>query len=186
MAVTGYKIFDYVLAPEDKVKIEYTGTNPFRIYGMLPKMLQNIFHGRGKNVFERQFKWDITSDPREFFFYLMYGDHKLDRFTTFEIKLKAFGMQPSDPNDPNGKLYIEIKGEITTNYKFKSKWEQIIGMPFVWMYHKLIYQDTRRRHIQILREQIYKLTDAIRSEFGIVEAGYETPELTGAGVRTGR
>jgi len=185
MVIKSYKIFDYVLAPEDKVKIEYTGPDPFRIYGMLPKMMQIVFHGRGKNIFERQFKWDITSDPREFFFYLMYGDQKFDRFTGFEIKIRSFGMQPSDPNNPNGKIYLEIKGEITTEYKFESKWEQVIGMPFVWLYHRMIYQNTRRRYMQILREQIYKLTDDIRSELGIVEAGYETPELTGAGVKTG-
>ncbi len=178
-----YKIFDYVLAPEDKVKIEYNGPNPFRIYLMLPGLMKKIFHGKGKNIFEESFKWDITTDPREFYFKLKYGDDKFDKFTTFEIKIKAFGMQPSDPNDPNGKIYLEIKPEITTEYKFYNKFEKIIGMPFVWSYHKLIYTETRRRYIQILQERTYKFVDAIRKELGM---SYETPELTGAGVRPGR
>jgi len=180
-----YVIFDYVLAPEDKIKIEYTGANPFRIYLMLPKWLQTFFHGRGKNIFENDFKWDVTGDPREFYFQLMYGDDKFDRFTKFEIKIRAFGMQPSDPNDPNGRIYIEIKGEMTTTFNFNNRFQKAIGMPFVWAYHRLIYQNTRRRYMQILREGIHKLNDAIRTELGVVEAGLETPELTGAGVRTG-
>ncbi len=183
--VESYTIFDYVLVPADKLKIEYKGPNPFRIYGMLPGMLQNVFKGRGKNIFEQKFKWDITSDPREFFFEMRFSDAGFDQFTKFEIKLRVFGMQPSDPNDPNGMIYIEIKPEITTEYKFQNKFQRMIGMTVVWTYHKLIYQDVRRRYIQILKERTYELADQIRTEFGISGAGFEMPELSGAGIRTG-
>lgn len=172
-----YTIFDFVLAPDDKVKVEYNGPDPFRIYGKLSKMLQIIYHGRGKNVFEKQFKWDITSDPREFFFNFLFGDSKFDKFTSFEIKIKALGLQPSDPNSPKGKIYIEIKPEITTTYKFKTIFDKILGMPFVWMYHKAIYSSVRRRYIQILKEQTLELARQIREEYGIP---HEMPELTGA------
>ncbi len=186
MAVESYKMFDYVLAPSDKLKIEYKGPNPFRIYGMLPKWMQIVFHGRGKNIFEKRFKWDITTDPREFFFELEFGDASLDNFSKPIVKLRVFGMQPSDPNDPNGLIYIEIKPILETEFKFKNRFEKMIGMPFVWTYHKLVYNDVRRRYIQILKEQTFKLAAAIREELGITEAGFEMPELSGAGVRTGR
>jgi hypothetical protein len=175
-----YKIFDFVLAPEDKIKIEYSGPDPFRICGMLSKMLQIRFHGRGKNVFEERFKWDVTSDPREFFVQVRFGDTKFDKFTTFEVKIKIFGLQPSDPKSPKGMIYMEIKPEITTTYKFRNIFEKIIGMPFVWLYHKAIYSNVRRRYMQILKEWTFQLAADIREELGIP---YEMPELTGAGRR---
>jgi hypothetical protein len=175
-----YQIYDDVLSPEDKIKIDYKGPNPFRIYGMLPVLLQVIFHGRGKNVFEDSFKWDITSEPREFYFLMRFSDIKFDKFTTYEIILKTFGRQPSDPNSPNGMLLMEIKGTITTKYKFGNVFEKAIALPFVWLYHLLIYSNVRRRYIQILKERIYQLTDEIRKELGVT---LETPELTGASSR---
>ncbi len=177
---SSYKIFDFVLAPEDKITIDYRGPNPFRIYGMMPKTLQIIFHGRGKNVFEDDFRWDVTCEPRDFFFISRFGDAKFDRFTTFEVKIRTFGKQPSDPNGTNGMLYMEIRPEITTEYKFGNIFEKVIAMPFIWLYHKLMYNNVRRRYIQILKERTFKLANAIRDELGIP---YEMPELTGAASR---
>jgi hypothetical protein len=147
---------------------------------MLPKLLQVVFHGRGKNVFEYKFKWDVTGDPRDFYFVLRYEDIKFDRFTLYNITITAIGKQPSDPNNPEGMLYMEIKGRIETEYKFKSLPEKAVAMPFIWLYHRLLYNNVRRRYMQILKERIYKVDDAVRKELGIT---LETPELTGASAR---
>jgi len=180
MPKTKYVIFDYVLAPDDKIRIDYRGPNPFRIYVMISELLQNIFHGRGKNVFEDSFKWDITDSPPTFYFRFRFGDVKFDRFTTYEIKIRVFGAQPKDPNDPNGLLYMEIKPEMTTAYKFGNVFEKAIAIPFIWLYHKLMYNNVRRRYIQILKERTFKFAQAIRDELGIP---YEMPELSGAASR---
>lgn len=175
-----YTITDDVLAPDDKIRIDFNGANPFRIYGMLPKLLQTVFHGRGKNVFEYKFKWDVTGDPREFYFVVHYEDMKFDKFTRYEMTFTTIGKQPSDPNSPDGMFYMELKGKIITEYKFKSLAEKAIAMTFIWLYHRLIYSKVRRRYMQILKERIYQVADAIRKEFGIP---LEVPELTGASAR---
>ncbi|MFH1623144.1 MAG: hypothetical protein ABIA12_01335 [Candidatus Aenigmatarchaeota archaeon] len=189
MPAESFKIIDDVLTPIDKLMLEYKGPNPFKVYGAIPKLMQIIFHGRGKNVFEDKFKWDITSDPRDFYFLFTWDDDKFDRFSKPKFTILGLGKQPSDPNNPNGALYMELKGRLETEYKFK-RMNPVLGAiersatpTFVWMYHRLIYSAVRRRYIQIMKERIYKISDAIRKELGVT---LEQPDLTGADVRVSK
>jgi len=129
--IVSYKIAEEVLVPAGAISIEFKGKNPFRIYHKLGGMLQTIFHGRGKNIFERSFKWDITGDPIDFFVETWFDDSRFDR-------------------------------------------------GFIWLYHRLMYNNVRRRYIQIMKEWVYSLEVAIREEYGIP---LEKPELTGASSR---
>jgi hypothetical protein len=175
-----YTIIDSVFAPDDKIKLDYKGPNPWRVYLALPKLMQLIYHGRGKNVFEDKFKWDITSDPRDFYFRLRYDDIKLDARTKFVTDILGLGRQHSDPNNPDSTVYIEIKCTITTKYDFANAFEKYIGMSFVWLYHRMYYNNIRRRYIQMLKEQTIQLMEAIRKELGVP---LESPELSGAAAR---
>jgi len=140
-----YVIFDYIFTPDDKIRIEYKGPDPIgKVYSKLSKNLQIIFHGRGKNVFEDQFKWDITDSPPTFYTAYRLSDAKFDRFTKYEVRIKIFGAQPKDLNDPNGLLYMEIKPVIITTYKFGNVFEKAMALPFIWLYHLLIYNNVRR------------------------------------------
>jgi len=178
--VKSFKITDDILTPDDKIRIDYRGPNPFRVYGSIPRLMQIFFHGRGLNVFEDHFKWDITTDPRDFYFVIRFDDMKVDRLTKFNIITITIGRQPSDPNSPDGMFYMEIKGRIWTEYEFKGILDKIMGTPFIWLYHRLIYNNVRRRYIQMVREWVFKFADSVRKEFGIPS---ETPELTGASSR---
>ena len=176
MPVSSYSIEEEVLTPKGAISIDYKGKNPFRLYGVLPGMLQTIFHGRGKNIFEKSFKWDVTVDPREFSFEIWFDDWKFDSRTNPKIRVRCHGQQPSNPESPNGICKIEIKILMSTTYNFGNFFEKAIAMPFIWMYHRLIYNDVRRRYMQILKENAYKLEAAIRELYGMP---FEKPELTG-------
>jgi hypothetical protein len=175
-----YTIVDSVFAPDDKIKLNYSGPNPWRIYLAFPKLMQLIYHGRGKNIFEDKFKWDVTSDPRDFYFQLRFDDVKLDARTKFVTSIMGLGRQPSDINSPDGTIYIEMKCMITTKYDFANTFEKYIGMSFIWLYHRLWYSNIRRRYIQILKEQTLQLMDAARKELGVP---LDAPELSGAAAR---
>jgi hypothetical protein len=183
MPATSFSIIDDVLAPNDKIVIEYKGPNPFRVYGRIFGLMQVIFHGRGKNVFEDKFKWDITGDPRDFYFFYRWDDDRFDNYSRPKYSMLALGKQPSDPNNPNGAIYIELKGRLETEYKFKTVWERAIASSFIWMYHRLIYSAVRRRYLQIMKERIYKFAAEIRKELGVP---LEMPELSGADVRVSK
>jgi len=176
MAVTSYNIEEEVLTPKGAISIDYKGKNPFRLYNVLSGMLQSIFQGRGKNIFERSFKWDITSDPMEFSFEMWFEDWKFDSRTKPRIRVRCHGQQPSDPENPNGICKIEIKPLLGTEYKFRNIFEKMIAMPFIWLYHRLVYNDVRRRYMQIIKERVYKLEAAIRELYSMP---FEKPELSG-------
>ncbi|MBN2252155.1 MAG: hypothetical protein JW701_00550 [Kosmotogaceae bacterium] len=171
-----YTLFDEALSPSSVIVINYKGENPFRLYGEITKMMQIVYHGRGKNIFEKSFKWDITSDPREFSFDVWFDDAKFDNRTRPLIRVRCHGQQPSDPKSPNGICKIEIKPLIRTEYKFKHPLEKQIAMSIIWLYHRLIYNDVRRRYMQILREQTFDLERRIRELYNMP---LEQPELSG-------
>lgn len=176
MAVTSYKIWDEALAPKAAVTIDYKGKDPFRIYHVLPAMLQRIFHGRGKNIFERSFKWDITSDPMEFSFEIWFDDSKFDSRSNPKIRIRGHGYQPSNLENSNGIIKIEVKAFLETSYRFGNIFEKSIAMPFIWSYHRLWYNNIRRRYMQIIRERVEQLTREIRELYGIP---FEQPYLSG-------
>lgn len=178
--IVSYKIEEEVLVPAGAISIEFKGKNPFRIYHRLGGILQTIFHGRGKNIFERSFKWDITGDPIDFFVETWFDDSRFDRFTNYRVRVRVHGQQPSDPENPNGVCKIEIKPFLETTYRFGNAFERMIGIGFIWLYHRLMYNNVRRRYIQIIKEWVHSLEVAIREEYGIP---LEKPELTGASSR---
>jgi len=163
----GFVYEDDVLAPKGAEVIEYYGPNPFAIYPKLKGLLQVIFHARGQHVFETQFRWDITSDPRQFFV-LMHLERGLDNFTRLFVHLRIFGGQPTDPSK-NGRLMVEISGRILTQYPAGTVWQKIIVGPFIWAYHHLIYNNVRRRYIRIGKEGIERLQKEIRSTLSLME-----------------
>ena len=189
MPADSFQIIDDVLAPNDKLIIEYKGPNPFRVYGPIPRLLQVIFHGRGKNVFEDKFKWDVTGDPRDFYFIIRWDDDRFDNFTRPLVTVMGLGKQPSDPSNPNGALYMELKARLITEYKFRrvnpvfDAIEKAVAPTFIWLYHRMLYSTVRRRYMQIMKERVYRLTAELRKELGVT---LEMPELSGAGVRLSR
>jgi len=189
MPATSFSIIDDVLSPNDKLVIEYKGPNPFRLYGKVNGLMQVIFHGRGKNVSEEKFKWDITSDPRDFFFLFKWIDDRFDKYSKPEYSILGLGKQPSDPNSPNGALYIELKAKLNTEFKFGPKdreltfIEKAFATSFIWLYSRLIYAAVRRRYLQIMKERVYKFAAEIRKELGVT---LEMPELSGADVRVSK
>jgi len=161
-----YAITDDVLAPKGVITIEYYGKNPFSIYPRISRNLQVIFHARGKDIFEDEFRWDVTADPNPFFI-KVHLDKGLDKWTTMYIRLKIFGTQPTNPNK-DGKMVLEISGDLITRYPTGTAWQKAIVTPFVWLYHHLIYNNIRRRYLKIGLEGIEKLETEFRSILGLV------------------
>ena len=161
-----YVIQDEVLAPKGAEIIEYYGPDPFRIYSKIGGLLQDIFQARGLHIFEDEFRWNTTTDPRPFFFIIRL-EKGIDKFTDGIVKLKVFGAQPSDPTK-NGRLLIEIAGVIKTTYPVKTWWHRLIIEPFIWIYHHAIYNKVRREYIRIYKQGIERLQAELRAMLGLV------------------
>ncbi|MEM7821295.1 MAG: hypothetical protein QXX38_00535 [Candidatus Aenigmatarchaeota archaeon] len=161
-----YIFEDDILAPKRDLVIEYRGPNPFAIYRSIPDLLMRIFQARGVHIFEDDFRWDITDDPRPFFvrFHL---DKGLDKWTRAYVWVRLQGRQPSDPSK-QGSNEILIGGTIVTRYPVDTVWQKIFIKPFIWLYHHLIYNNIRRRYIQIYKAGIERLEAEIRSAYNLV------------------
>jgi hypothetical protein len=174
-----FRVVDDVLAPKGALVYEYYGKDPFSVYFGLSSVLQSIFHVRGKDIFEDQFRWDTTADPRPFFF-IVKTNKGLDRFTDGWVQLKVFGAQPTDPTK-DGKLMLEISGWIETNFFGMGPLtglQKLIVQPFVWIYSHVLYNKTRRNYIHFMQEGIEQLEEHLKTKIGLEMHERLTPRKT--------
>lgn len=153
------RLEDDCLAPVPKLKVDYTGPNPIKVYQVVRGLLIKIFEVSGKDVWERDFRWDATTDPRGFFI-RVYADKPLDARTSIFVETTFQGFQPSDPNK-NGKVTILIGAKMRTEYKLDSAFKRLpiysgitklgglaeVG-GLLWLYHKIFYAQVRRDYIR--------------------------------------
>jgi len=154
-----FAIFSDILAPKGAIFIEYNGPNPFAVYKIVDPLLRRLFEGKGTHMYEPQFRWDTSEDPNPFYF-IVYFERALDKFTRFRVQVKGQGQQPIDATK-NGSVRLEISGYVTTEIKsatFKDK----MMYPFVVAYMYSFYNGVRRRYIEMLRRRIGDLEKELR------------------------
>lgn len=152
---------DDCLSPERSILIEYSGPEPFKAYTALRGMLERIFEVETIDLWERDFRWDISSDPRSFYM-RMYVNKGIDARTRMMVEIIMEGSQPSDPKKV-GHLKITISGKLRTEYSLKSFLQRsTIYKFFVWLYHKLFYQNIKRSYIYLCNKLIDQLNYELR------------------------
>lgn len=163
----GFVIRDDVLAPRGFISIEYNGPNPLSVINGLRDIIQLIFQVKGKDIQEKEFIWDITSDPRPFAIKFIV-DKKFDQFTKAAMTLYMFGKQPTDPTKV-GEIRIEISATLETNYPTRTIFQKFFVRPFLTIYHKMFYNQIRRNYISFLRNRIAQLEAEMRASYNIVK-----------------
>ncbi len=152
---------DDCLSPERTIVIEYSGTDPFKACRALKEMLGRIFEVETIDLWERDFRWDTSSDPRGFYV-RMYVNKGIDARTRMIIEVIMEGAQPSDPAK-KGRLKISISGRLRTEYTMKSFFQTLpIYKFFVWLYHKLFYENVKRSYIHLCNRLIDQLNYELR------------------------
>jgi hypothetical protein len=160
-------IRDEIPAPREYIQLDYKGPNPMAVYHRMDQLLKTIWEVKGTNMFEPDFRWDMTADPRPFFIHL-FVDKGMDKLTNFRVDIKMQGSQPTDPTK-DGVLRIEIHGWIET------KFDGFLGNPinkilfplFFFPYMVGYYQPRRRRYLEWHKRRIDRLVDEIRTTLKI-------------------
>lgn len=153
-------IRDEIPAPREFIQLEYRGPNPIGVYHKLDQLLRQIWEVKGTNMFEPDFRWDITTDPRPFFIQL-FVQKGMDQFTTFRVDVKMQGSQPTDPAK-DGVLRLEIHGFIETKFNTDNPLNKVLFPIFFWPFMVTYYAPRRRRYLEWHRRRIDRLTDEIR------------------------
>jgi len=160
------KLEDDCLAPNMQVVIRFEGPNPYAIYPKIKSLMKDIWEVESIAYWEREFRWDASSDPREFVI-RCYIDKGLDRFTRVLIEVFIQGWQPADPTK-TGKVEIRIGGVLRTTFGGNTVLDDAknpLFKMFFWAYNKYFYSNQRRYYIrewcynriQILKGEIQKI-----------------------------
>ncbi|MBI2542646.1 MAG: hypothetical protein HYW24_00450 [Candidatus Aenigmarchaeota archaeon] len=157
---------DDCLAPDRQLRIDFKGPNPFKVYGSVGTFLRNIFDVRGKDVWEREFRWDITSEPREFFSRFIVKK-SYDYWSVVYAEVIMQGKQPSDPNK-DGEMTVLLRSILRTESPENTILEMSsISKAMRWLYFRTLYNDVRRNLIEECRIKTTDLAGAIQKTLGI-------------------
>jgi hypothetical protein len=153
-------IDDDILAPSDVIKIKFEGKNPFSVVPTMLATLKYVMKLSGKDVRETDIRWDVTSDPREFYGMWM-GIKKNDRWTKTFARIIAQGAQSS--TDKTGWINIELKGYIKTEYEYST----FIQKSFWWFYNYMFYYRQRRMYLERAKDDLFMIKERLMTQLGI-------------------
>jgi hypothetical protein len=152
---------DDCLASGRYIRIVYNGPNPFLAYQSTFSLMQRILEIDPSDYQERDFRWDISDDPRGFYVRAIV-EKKMDSRTTIYVEIIMQGSQPSD-SSKNGNLTILIGGRIKTEYKLDSQFQQSsIYRALLWLYNFFFYFRIRRGYIKICNDWLTRVSKAYR------------------------
>ena len=157
---------DDCLVPERIIRLDFKGTNPFRVYHAIPGFLRAIFDVRGKDVYEKEFRWDYTSDRRDFLsrFIVRKG---YDMWSVVWVEITMQGKQPSDPNK-EGEMFVLLTGKLLTRSQENTPWSRsALYKSIRWLYFRTLYNEVRRNYLEECRIKLNDLRGAIEKTLGI-------------------
>jgi hypothetical protein len=157
-----WRLEDDCLAPSGKIVVEFKGKNPFAVYKALKDSLKKVFGVGSSAIWERDFRWDITSDPRSFFvrYFVKKG---IDMRSSVLSEIILEGEQPSTP-EKDGKIRITIKGKLVTEYERKTTFQNLpIYKGLLLLYNFIFYNRVRRNYLALCIDWLTKLEEEFRS-----------------------
>jgi hypothetical protein len=164
-----WRVEEECLLPERKITLRYKGLRPIQAYHATMEMVLRIFEAEPEDVWERDFRWDTTIDPRDFFVRI-YVKKPIDAKTHLLAEIIFHGLQPSDVAKP-GEVTITIAGRLVTEYKLDKFWKRShLFKAAIWLYHRWIYDDVRKDYMRLCNEWLMELWRQYRLSLGIPTA----------------
>jgi hypothetical protein len=156
---------DNLVYPQEKEVIKFEGKDPFRIYYNIKDILKKVFELGGKDIIEKEIKWDNTSVDK-FFLVKWECKRSIDAWTKIIVNISVKGTQNS--NTKEGKIVMSMKPVFRT--EISSGFFQSI---FWWIYYYIYYKNKRLQDFYRAKTLINKLRKQIgelyEMEIGISE-----------------
>ena len=158
---------DDCLAPEGNLRIDFKGSNPFRFYGEIVAILRDVLEIRSMHVWERDFRWDISVEPRKFF-YKVVARKPYDNWTDGWFEFTFQGTQPSDLTK-DGEMVIFVTSKIRTAMPENTIWQRSpLYKSLRWLYFRTFYNDARRILINKCLGETGRLVERIQTVLHIL------------------
>lgn len=162
-----YIMEDDCLTPESTLRIDYKGPNPFKFYSQIVMLLRDILEIRTMNIWQREFRWDYSGDPIQFF-YRVIGQKKYDAWTTAYIELTFQGKQPND-SAKDGEMVIFITPKLRTEMPQDTVWQRSqIYRGLRWFYFRTFYSNARRILLGKCIHATERINERLKSILGIL------------------
>ena len=150
-------IIDDILAPSDRLKVNYKGPNPVVILDMVPGMIKDIMKIPGKDLLETDIRNDITDGS---FYGVWMGKRTEDNWSTTFLRVIVQGAQNKEGL---GNFWIEMKGTVETKYNFSN----FIQRGFWWFYNLSFYYKQRRNYLEAAKDDIFDMKAFVIDKFKI-------------------
>lgn len=149
-----------ILAPREYIDINYTGKNPFLIFGIILPLLRDILKVSAANLREDKIRWVSLGDVKGFYG-AWRGYRPEDRWTRTLIKVFADG---NHDREKYGSVHIWIKGYLETRFEYSNPVSKALWL----LFNYLFYWKQRRAYIDFSRDNILKLKEEILSAYNIL------------------
>ncbi|OYT42665.1 MAG: hypothetical protein B6U78_00605 [Candidatus Aenigmarchaeota archaeon ex4484_224] len=165
--MASWVLIDECLAPQRFIVINFKGKDPFNAYRVTQQILRETLQIGSSKYYELEFRWDITTDPREFFIRVS-AEKPFAWRTKGVFEVMMHGYQPSDKNNPNGRLTLKISSKLVTEYKLNTAFQKTkFYKALLHMYNFLFLYRVRRKHLDACRKLTFEIERKFREVLGI-------------------
>ena len=152
---------DDCFGPYGKTELKFKGLNPLNIYRKTTGIVMEIFELEEKDVWERDFRWDTTDEPRGFYIRII-ANKGMDIHSTMRVEITFQGKQPSDPTK-EGQMTIGFYARMNTSFEMNTWFRKLpIYYGFLRLYNFLFYNQARRTYLKYCREYTQRLMQTFR------------------------
>lgn len=153
-------IVDEILAPEEEMRISYSGKNPFLIATIILPLLREILKVSSTNLFEEDIRWDILGEMKTFYG-VWRGIEPHDKWTYGMFRVYAQG---GVNKENEGWVDIRLKGWLRTEFGYGNQFTR----SWWWLYNYMFYWKQRRMYIDYDADIARKIKEEILTAYNIL------------------
>jgi len=159
---------EFCITYRPRLEFTYTGPNPQKAYPKIIDTILTILRVPRENIQEKEFNWD-RSKPEEKFRIVWEVIKDYDKFSYMIMVVTMKGTVKPSKVGKEGKVMIEIEGVVRTEYPQDTVWQRSFFYEmFRMFYHKVFYQEQRKRYVDSCRDSMLSLQAEIKSFFNLL------------------
>ena len=161
-------IEDDCLAPRPRLKLFFTGKDPFSVATGIEEVFKPYFRISTSKRNEQSFKWDVSGQNQEFM--IEYWIKKpFSKYSQMRVDVKFQGYQ--DKETKKGHCRIEIKSKLI--HDFPENWA---ARGFFFLYTLFFYDKVRREYLSRCRSLTEGLAEIVKDKYGMRPSASAIPD----------
>lgn len=151
------------------ITLDYAGPNPQNIYKKIRELFMSIWKVGTDEIREKEVSWDRTTASEKFKVkFEVVKD--MDAFSYMLITVDLEGeAKHSRQFGKEGTARIQMEASLRTEYPQDTLWQKSLFYEmYRTFYHKVIYEDVRKKYLRECKEEILRMQEEIKSFLNIL------------------